>query len=100
MRALTVWASKFIRSWFLWAGVAASLLCFIGSEAHEYGHFKERHCVVLDKLQSSGRYSGTFYLVMKEDRGIVFDLSVQPSTYSQVKVGQTVVFRLRDFDIK
>lgn len=94
------WFNRFIRSWLLWAGIITGIMSYVGFQMHEYGHYKDRNCIVLDKLQSSGRYSGNFYLVMEEDRGIVFDRNVRPSTYSQAEVGQNIVLRLRDMDIK
>jgi hypothetical protein len=69
---------------------------------NDYMDFKTRKCVVLNKLTTSGGYksSGDFYLVLKEEKGIIFDLIVCPSTFSQSKVGDTKFFNLRDFDIK
>lgn len=64
--------------------------------------FKDRKCLVIDKLKTSGtyRYSGKFYLILKEERGIKFDLEVSPATYSQSKIGQSKYFNLRNMDIK
>lgn len=63
---------------------------------------KIRKCIVLDKLVSQGSYkrSGEFYLILKEEKGLVFDLIVSPSTFSQSHIGDRIYFRLRDFDIR
>lgn len=67
----------------------------------DYMTHKDRKCVLLDKMVvDGGKYSDNFYFILKEERGIVFDLIVAPATYSQTKVGDTVIFNLRQFDIK
>lgn len=67
-----------------------------------YMEYKDRKCVVLDKLTTNGGYksSGNFYLVLKEERGIKFDIIVSPTTYSQAKKNEIIHFNLRQFDIK
>ena len=69
---------------------------------NDYMEFKDRKCVVLDKMTTTGGYksSGHFYLVLKEERGIVFDLIVSPATFSKSKIGDTKYFNLRQFEIK
>ena len=87
-------------------GIVGSLIVFVGVvmliKPNNYTKFKDRQCLVLDKLETSGgsKYSGNFYLVLKEERGIVFDIIVSAATYSQSKIGSIVVFNLRDYDIK
>jgi hypothetical protein len=68
----------------------------------DYMVFKDRKCLVIDKLTTPGtyRYSGKFYLILKEERGIKFDLQVSPVTFSQSKIGETKYFNLRNMDIK
>ncbi len=73
---------------------------FFKSISNDYMHYKIRKCFVLDKLERIGRNSGNFYLILKEEREIVFDLIVSPATYSQARVGDTLNFNLREFDIK
>jgi hypothetical protein len=68
---------------------------------NDYMEFKERKCIVLDKMVvDGGKYSDNFYLVLKEERGIIFDQMVSPSTYSQADSGEIVYFNLRQFDIR
>jgi len=83
-----------------------ALICFIIagiiSYNNDYLDRKDRRCVVLDKLESFGGHksSSHFYLILKEERGIIFDLIVSPATYSQSKVGETLVFNLKQMDIR
>lgn len=67
-----------------------------------YMDFKIRKCVILNKIITPPGYkqSANLYLVLKEERGIVFDLIVAPATYTQHNVGDTIYFNLRDFDIR
>lgn len=69
---------------------------------NEYLKDSRRKCKVLDKVQSRGGYrSGEhFYLILKEERKIVFSLIVSPATYSQAEIGSSIYFKLRQFDIK
>lgn len=69
---------------------------------NDYMVSKDRKCVVLDKLTTTGGYksSGNFYLILREERGIVFDLIVSPATFSQSKIGDTLYFSLRQQEIK
>ncbi len=84
------------------SGIAIIAVWYMFINDGEYMKFKIRHCTVIDKLQSNGSYenSGNFYLVLKEERGIVFDIIVSPATYSQAKIGSSISFDLRNFDIK
>ena len=68
---------------------------------NDYMTDKNRDCVVVDKIQSNGSYKhdGNFYLVLREERGIIFDLIVDAATYTQAKIGQNITFSLRQFDI-
>lgn len=83
-------------------GIVATIIFGVICYNNDYMEYKDRKCIVLDKLTSpSGRRnSGDFYLVLKEERGIVFDLRVSPATYSQSKIGKIKYFSLRQFDIK
>ena len=69
---------------------------------NDYMEFKDRKCIVLDKMTTTGSYksSGHFYLVLKEERGIVFDLIVSPATFSKAKNGDIKYFNLRQLEIK
>ncbi len=84
---------------FLKIGLVLGLLCTLLASNNDYAHYKERQVVVLDKLADDGRY-GHFYLVLKEERGIVFDLIVSPATYSQTKIGDKKIFSLRESSIR
>lgn len=78
-----------------------SLIIFLNIHFNnDYNTYKDRKCIVLDKMESSGRYSSKFILILKEERGIVFDLYTSPATFSQSKIGEVKYFRLRDFDIQ
>ncbi|BBC78137.1 Hypothetical protein KNT65_gp089 [Escherichia phage EcS1] len=51
--------------------------------------------------QGTGRYASTEFIgVFKTEDNVYFDLRLKPSTYSQLKVGEKVVFDLRPMDIK
>lgn len=69
---------------------------------NDYMTFKNTECVVLDKMTTtgSGKSSGKFYLILKDNKEQVFDLIVEPSTFYQAKEGKNIVFNLRPFDIK
>lgn len=69
---------------------------------NDYMEFKVRKCIVIDKMATIGGYrsSSDFYLILKEERGIEFDLTVSPTTFSQSKVGDVKYFNLRQLDIK
>lgn len=78
--------------------IFATLFCLIYFN-NDYLSYRPVSCMVLDKVESSGRNSGDFYLVLKENE-YVFDLNVSPATYSQSKVGSTLTFKLREMDYK
>lgn len=80
-------------------GIALTIIFGILCYTNDYMEYKDRKCVVLDKLITSRR-STDFWLVLKEERGIVFDLIVSPATYSQASVGETIHFNIRQMDIK
>jgi hypothetical protein len=82
--------------------IVFGLITYIFDQHNTYMRFKQRKCIILDKLITPPGYkhSADLYLVLKEERGIVFDLNVAPATYSQHKIGDTIHFTLRDFDIK
>jgi len=67
---------------------------------NEYMLEKSVKCTVINKLESQGRYSSNFYLVLKEENEIIFDITVTPSNYSQLNIGDIAYFNLRKFDIK
>ncbi len=82
-------------------GILLTSISIYNSCNNDYMEFKERKCIVLNKLViDGGKYSDNFYLVLKEERGIIFDLIVSPSTYSQADSGEIIYFNLRQFDIK
>lgn len=64
--------------------------------------FKPRKCIVLGQSTIPGtyKYPGQFYLVLREERGIVFDVPVSAATYSQSKNDSTMTFNLRQMDIQ
>jgi len=84
--------------------ISIVIMCFITYNFfnNDYMTHKDRNCVVLDKIQSNGgyKYPGNFYLILKEERGIVFDIIVDAATYTQSKIGQNITFSLRQHDIK
>jgi hypothetical protein len=83
-------------------GILCLIIFGIISYNDDYMKEKIRRCIVLDKITQSGGYrsSGHFYLVLKEERGMVFDIIVSPSTFSQSNIGDTKYFELRQFDIR
>ena len=83
-------------------GIAViSIIMYVCSN-NDYLTHKDRNCVVVDKIQSIGSYKhhGNFYLVLREERGIVFDIIVDAATYTQAKKDQNITFSLRQMDIK
>jgi len=72
------------------------------SYSSDYMQFKDRACVVVDKMQTAGGYkaSGQFILILKDEQNRTFDRYVAASTYSQAIVGNMYKFNLREFDIK
>lgn len=72
------------------------------SSNNEYLKYKNTKCIVLDKIQTRPGYksSAMFYLILKEEKNRVFELSVSPATFSQSKIGDKVNFNLREMDIK
>ena len=83
-------------------GVVIIIIFVCGFLKNDYMTFKDRNCVVVDKIQSNGTYKhdGNFYLVLREERGIVFDIIVDAATYTQAKKDKIITFNLRQFDIK
>lgn len=74
---------------------------FYFTDTGDYMDYKSRKCLVLDKMiTGGGRSSDVLYLIVKEESGIVFEVNVSPSTYSQTNIGDNVIFSLRDFDVK
>lgn len=70
---------------------------------NDYMSFKDRECLVIDKIQSDGSYKSSvrFYLILKEkSTGINFDLIVNPTTYTLAQKNDIKIFNLRDFDIQ
>ena len=93
---------KYFTNGFTIVGFISLIIFGIIYYNNDYMEFKERRCIVLDKMTTTGGYksSGHFYLVLKEERGIVFDLIVSPATFSQSKIGDTIYFNLRQLEIK
>jgi hypothetical protein len=91
------------KSIFVWYIVifALNISYFTVFYNNEYMRYEVRKCVVLDKLTTTGgyKYSGQFYLILQEERGIKFDLIVSPTTFSQHKKDDIVYFNLRNMDI-
>jgi hypothetical protein len=56
--------------------------------------------IVLDKLQSAGKYKSNFYLILKDTNGRVFDEVVSAADYSQCEKGKSYYMNIREMDIK
>lgn len=82
--------------------VVINVLYFAIFYNNEYMRFRERKCIVLDKLPTPDGYkrSSRLYLILKEERGIVFDQMVSPATFSQHKKDDIIYFDLRNMDIE
>lgn len=82
--------------------VIITIITYLFHVNNDYMTFKNTECVVLDKMTTTGgrKSSGKFYLVLKDNKGEVFDLIVAPSTFYQAKEGKKIVFNLRPMDIK
>ena len=93
---------KYFTNRLLVVGLLSLIIFGIIYYNNDYMEFKERKCVVLDKMITSGGYksSGCFYLVLKEEKGVIFDLIVSPATFSQSKIGDIKHFNLRQLEIK
>ncbi len=93
---------KYLQNPFTILGIGALVVFGLISFMNDYLAYKDRQCLVIDKLPSpgSGRHPGYFYLILKEERGIVFEQIVSPATYSQAQRGQAITFNLRQFDIR
>jgi hypothetical protein len=93
---------KYLKQTMTKIGIVATIIFGIIYYNNDYMGFKDRKCIVLDKMTTTGGHksSGHFYLVLKEERGIVFDLIVSPATFSQSKIGDTKYFNLRQLEIK
>lgn len=93
---------KYFTNGFTIVGFISLIIFGIIYYNNDYMDFKVRKCIVMDKMTTTGgsRSSGAFYLVLKEERGIVFDLIVSPATFSQSKMGDTKYFNLRELEIK
>lgn len=83
-------------------GVIFLIIFTIIQVNNDYLEYKVRNCTVVEKLKTSGgyKYSGHFYLVLRDERGINFDLIVSPTTYSQANVNEHISFKLREMDIQ
>ena len=83
-------------------GVVSLIIFTIIQANNDYLEYKVVNCTVIDKLQSSGSYKhhGYFYLVLRDERGVNFDLIVSPATYSQASVNEHISFNLREMDIQ
>ena len=83
-------------------GIIATIIFCAIQYNNDYMEFKDRKCTVLDKVQTPGGYKtpGRFYLVLRDERGIVFDMPVAVSTYSQAIKGSTMYFNVRQLEIK
>lgn len=93
---------KYLNHTFTKIGIISIIIFGIIYCNNDYMEFKKRKCIVLDKMTTTGGYksSGRFYLILKEERGIVFDIIVSPSTFSQSKIGDIKYFNLRQLEIK
>ena len=93
---------KYLKQTMTKIGIVATIIFGVIYYNNDYMEFKDRKCTVLDKMTTTGGYksSGHFYLVLKEERGIVFDLIVSPATFSQSKIGDIKYFNLRQLEIK
>jgi hypothetical protein len=83
-------------------GFISLILSIVIHVNDDYMVRKERKCIVLDKLENIGGYrtSGRYYLILKEERGIVFEIVVSPAVYSQSRIGQRVIKNLSEYEIQ
>lgn len=94
-KRISYWSLPSTWIWVVSVLVAATLYL----TGTDYSDSKLRKCEVVDKLVQGG-HSATFWLVLKDEQGRVFDLIVTPATYSTSKVGETISFNLREYDIQ
>lgn len=66
----------------------------------DYNWNNKTEVTIIDKMESSGRNHSSYYLIMKDTKGRVFDQYVSPATYSQSKINTTYYMDLREMDIK
>jgi len=88
---------------FLKVGIVSLILflVLIYSDGYiNYMEFKKIDCTVMDHVTSQGKNSTTFFLVLKDPQGRLFDNVVPPTDYSQCKNGKTYTMKLREFDIR
>lgn len=83
-------------------GVVSLIIFTIIQSNNDYLEYKVVNCTVIDKLQSYGSYkhNGHFYLVLRDERGVNFDIIVSPTAYSQASVNERISFNLREMDIQ
>lgn len=78
------------------SGAVLLIVCFL--IPNEYMKYKKTECIVLDKIMTQGKYTH-MYLILKDNKGRIFDLDVSPATYSQHIKGDNITFELREHDI-
>ena len=90
---------KYLNNGFIIIGIISSILFLIIYLNNDYMEVKERKCVILDKMVAYS-ISEKYYLILRDERGIEFDLTVRPVTYSRNNIGDKININLKDFDIK
>ena len=89
---------KFITNKFTLIGILLIFL-FIGLvNSSQYNIEKTRKCIVKEKMPMNDKY-GTLVLVLQEERGIVFDVKVSPSTFYKATRNGVMYFELSEQDI-
>lgn len=76
-------------------GIISAVLFLIIHFTNDYMEFKDRECLVLEKVQNEHRS----YLILKY-KETMFDLTVGPATFYQATTNNIIHFNLRQFDIK
>jgi hypothetical protein len=55
---------------------------------------------VIDKMESAGKSSSNYYLILKDNKGRVFDEIVSPADYSQSEKGKSYYMNIKEMNIK
>ena len=98
--------NKFFKNPLIIVGIISLILFGIIYTNSDYLTYKEHKCRVLDKppvkTEIYGKFNNSprFYLSLKDESEITFDLLVSPSLYLQSKPGDILYFDLRRMDIK
>lgn len=97
---------KFFKNPLIIIGIISIILFGIIYIDSDYLTYKEHKCRVLEKIdpkiELTGKFQNTphFYLHLKDESEIDFNLLVSPSLYTQSKPGDILYLELRRMDIK